>query len=200
MMKILKSIGLILLVLLAYLLLWPVPIKPAKWTPPAAPELIGKYAPNDKLAAIEHVFDGECRGCEDVAVDSTGAIYGGNEGGDIIKMTPDGKASVLANTGGRPLGLHIDNQGNVLVADAIKGLLSVAQTGKITTLSTTHNDVSFLFTDDLETDDEGVIYFSDASHRFGIHDYKLDLFEHQPNGRLLSYDPKTKKSNLLLDK
>ncbi len=199
-MKVLKYIGFIFLVLLAYLLLYPVPIEPAKWTPPAAPALTGKYAPNDKLAAIKHLFDGKCQGCEDVAVDSTGTIYGGNEGGDIMKMTPNGKASVLVNTGGRPLGLHIDNQGNILVADAVKGLLSISQTGEITTLSTTHNDTPFLFTDDLETDDDGVIYFSDASDRFGIHDYKLDLFEHQPNGRLLSYDPKTKKTNLLLDK
>lgn len=199
-MRLLKYIGLIFLLLLAYLLLWPVPIKPAKWTPPAPPALTEYYAPNDKLAAIEHIFDGECLGCEDVAVDSTGVIYGGNENGDIIKMTPDGKASVLAETGGRPLGLHIDNQGNILVADAVKGLLSVSPAGEITTLSTTHNDIPFLFTDDLETDDEGVIYFSDASHRFGIGEYKMDLFEHRPNGRLISYDPKTKKTSLLLNK
>lgn len=196
----LKYVGLMFLLLLAYLLFLPVPIQPVEWTPPAPPALTGMYAPNDKLAAIEHIFDGKCRGCEDVAVDSTGAIYGGSENGDIVKMTPEGKSSILTNTNGRPLGLHIDHQGNLLVADAVKGLLSISQTGAITTLSTTHNDLPFLFTDDLETDDDGVIYFSDASHRFGIEQYKMDLFEHRPNGRLLAYNPKTKTTNLLLDK
>ncbi len=188
-----------LLLLLAYLLFYPVPIKPATWTPPTPPVLEGDYNVNNKLAAIQHIFDGQCLHCEDVEVDSLGNIYGGNDKGDIIKMTPDEKSTVLANTGGRPLGLHMDKQGQLLVADAVKGLLSISPKGNITTLSTTHNGLPFLFTDDLETGKDGTIYFSDASHRFAIEDYKLDLFEHQPNGRLLAYYPATKKTELLMD-
>ncbi len=198
-MKLLKILLLPLLILLAYLLFYPVPIKPGTWTPPTPPALTGDYAPNDKLAAIQHVFDGDCKHCEDVAVDSAGVIYGGSENGDIIRMTADGKSMVLANTGGRPLGLHIDKDKNILVADAVKGLLSVSPQGEIRVLATEYGGLPFLFTDDLETGSDGMIYFSDASHRFGFEDYKLDLFEHQPNGRLLAYNPETKKTSLLLD-
>lgn len=54
------------------------------------------------------------------------------------------------------------------------------------------------FTDDLDIGRDGVIYFSDASLRFEQPDYLLDLLEARPWGRLLSYDPATGKTAVLL--
>ena len=50
---ILRSLIAIIALLIGYLLLWPVPINPAAWTPPTAPELTGVYAQNSELARIE---------------------------------------------------------------------------------------------------------------------------------------------------
>jgi ribose transport system permease protein len=53
--------------------------------------------------------------------------------------------------------------------------------------------------DDLDIAPEGVIYFSDATKRYDIEAWGLDLLEGRPNGRLLSYDPKTRKTRTICD-
>ena len=62
-----------------------------------------------------------------------------------------------------------------------------------------HNELPFGITDDVEVGRNGKIYFSDASHKFSFHDYKMDLLEHRPNGRLFEYDPVQDELRLLLD-
>jgi sugar lactone lactonase YvrE len=101
--------------------------------------------------------------------------------------------------GGRPLGLHFDAAGNLIVADAAKGLLSIAPDGAITVLATEAAGVPFGFTDDVDIGADGTIYFSDASAKFGYEDSIADVFEHRGNGRLLAYDPVKKTARVLLD-
>ena len=73
---------------------------------------------------------------EDVALDAEGKIYAGFEDGRIMVLQPDGtQPRVFANTGGRPLGLIFDREGNLIVADAIKGLLSMNKAGEIKVLA-----------------------------------------------------------------
>ena len=43
-----------------------------------------------------------------------------------------------------------------------------------------------------------MVYFSDASSKYGYHDVLADALEHQPHGRLLQYDPKTGQTKTLL--
>ena len=198
----LKKIGLLLLVLLAliigYFVLWPSPIDPEGWTPPKAPALTGVYQTNDKLATLEILFAGQCEKCEDVAIDSMGKIYGGQVNGDIIEFY-QGKRRVVANTGGRPLGLHFDHNGHLIVADAPKGLLSVnVETGVVTVLVDSYKGRKMIFVDDVEVAADTMIYFSDASSKWGYVDNALDILEGRGNGYLYSYDPKTKKSQELL--
>ncbi len=184
-----------------YLLFWPVPIDPTAWTPPKAPAFEGIYESNAHLASVERLGAGAGIGPEDVAVDSQGRIYGGMEDGRILRFRTDGSnAEVFADTKGRPLGLHFDRAGNLVVADAAKGLLSVGPDGSITVLSTEQGGVPFGITDDVEIGKDGTIYFSDASSKFSLGDYIADLMEHRPNGRLLAYDPRTQVTRLLLDK
>ena len=42
-----------LLALVAYLVLWPVPIRPVSWVAPAAPGYTGVHAPNQRLAGLQ---------------------------------------------------------------------------------------------------------------------------------------------------
>src|ERR1041384_2885626 len=131
------SVAAILFAGLAYLLLAPVPINPSSWTPPVAPTLTGQYQQNNRLALVQKLPLGDGHKPEDVALDADGKIYAGFEDGRIVVLQPDGtQPRVFANTGGRPLGLIFDRAGNLIVADAIKGLLSVNKSGQVKVLAT----------------------------------------------------------------
>ena len=190
-------VAIIVLGILVFLLI-PSPIDPVAWTPPKAPELTGVYQQNNQLSNLEIIYKDQCQQCEDVAIDSIGRIYGGQVNGDIVVFDKQNR-KVLANTGGRPLGLHFDQLGNLVVADADAGLLSIdVTTGKITTLVNEYEGKKMIFVDDVEIAENGIMYFSDASVKFGFHDNALDIIEGRGNGRLYAYDPMTKQTKLLL--
>ena len=126
-----------ILIVVLYLLLWPVRIAPVAWTPPGAPPLTGQYQQNSLLSSTERLSlgtgtpePGSGFGPEDVALDADGRIYAGLDDGRVMRLQADGtKPDVFSNTHGRPLGLAFDPSGNLIIADAIKGLLSVARDG-----------------------------------------------------------------------
>lgn len=200
MRRALRYVVIVLALFVLYLLLWPVEIDPVAWQPPKAPEMAGRYAPNDKLKSVERLGEGAGVGPEDVAIDAQGRLYGGMVDGRIIRFSPDGSnPKEFANTGGRPLGLAFDKAGNLIVADAMKGLLSVAPDGTITVLTTKGGDKPLNFTDDVDVAADGTIYFSDASWKFPYGKPTADIFEHRGNGRLLAYDPKDKSTKVLVE-
>jgi sugar lactone lactonase YvrE len=206
----LKRLFLILAPLLAavvlYLLFWPVPISPQAWTPSPAPPLTGPYQQNSALAATERLSlgagspsPGARFAPEDVALDAAGRIYTGLDDGRIMRLQADGTGpEAFANTHGRPLGLAFAPGGSLIVADAIKGLLSVAPDGSVTVLTTAADGVPFKCTNDLDVAADGTIYFTDASSKYPLSDFTADLVEHGPNGRFFAYDPKTKSTRTLL--
>lgn len=199
-MKALPLFGLLFLFLVLYLFFFPLSIRPAVWSPPPAPAMEGVFAANEKLKGMEVLFAGLCPQCEDVAVDEQGRIYGSASDGRILRFAGPGAApEVVVQTGGRPLGMDFDRFGNLIVADAKKGLLSIDPAGELKLLVAGHGGRPFLFTDDVEVGPDGRYYFSDASWRFSIEDYKLDILEHRPNGRLLVYDPVSGQTDMLLD-
>lgn len=167
-----------------YLLAWPVAVDPVAWTPPPAVSL----STNDALAKVERIGR-DLAGPEGVAIDDEGRIFTGLADGRIVQVAHDGTITQLADTRGRPLGLQFDRAGRLVVADAVRGLLAVAKDGAISVLATEQGGVPFRFVDDLDIASDGTIYFSDASHRFGVHDFRLDALEHRPNGRLLAHHP-----------
>ena len=147
---------------------------------------------------LEQIAVGDVNGPEAIAFDGNGLMYTANEDGRIIVLNRDGSnPQDYAQTGGRPLGLKFDLQGNLIVADAFQGLLSIDTTGQITVLSTSFAGVPFMLTDDLDIGSDGTIYFSDASSLNSLGNHTNDWG--QPNGRLLSYNPNTDVTNLLLD-
>ncbi len=178
------------------------PIDPAAFVPPSAPALTGVLTPNEALVRTELIAQGELVGGEDVAIDSAGRIYAGAEDGRIVRVTrrPDGDVvDTFADTAGRPLGLAFDATGNLIVADGIRGLLSIDPSGSIDVLTDEAEGLPFRFTDDLDIAADGKIYFSDASSRFGPDAYLYDLLEARPHGRLLVYDPVAQSTTVLRD-
>lgn len=202
-MSLKKRFGLVILLIivvaLAYLLLAPVPIAPAAWTPPASPGLTGQYAQNTRLASIQKLSLGDGHKPEDVALDPEGKIYAGFEDGRIMVLQPDGtQPRVFADTHGRPLGLIFDREGNLIVADAIKGLLSISKAGEVKLLADEADGVKFSCLNDLDIGADGTIYFTEASNKFPMSQFTNDLLEHQPNGRLLALDPQSRRPRTLL--
>lgn len=184
---------------LAYLLFAPVPITPAAWTPPAAPALTGQYERNTRLSPVERLSVGDGHKPEDVALDTQGRIYAGLEDGRIMQLQPDGtQPRLFANTQGRPLGMIFDRTGNLIVTDAIKGLLSISPTSEIKVLATEADGVKFGCLNDLDIGADGTIFFSEASYKYPMSEFASDVLEHQPNGRLMAFDPQTQKARTLL--
>ncbi len=161
------------IVLALVFVLVPATIDPAAYRPKAPMPLQGPLAPNQTLAATQLIAKGQIQGPEDVAVDAAGRIYGAAEDGRIVRVTlhPNGEESLetFAVTGGRPLGLHFDAGGRLIVADAVRGLLAIDAQGTVETLLTEVDGLPFAFTDDLDIASDGRIYFSDASWRHGHH-------------------------------
>jgi sugar lactone lactonase YvrE len=189
-----------------YLVTWPVPISPQAWTPPPAPPLTMQYQQNSGLARVERLSlgtgsttPGSGYAPEDVALDAQNRIYSGVDDGRVMRLQADGtRPEVFSNTHGRPLGLAFDSSGNLIVADALKGLLSIAPDGSVTVLTTGADGLPFGCTNDLDVAADGTIYFTDASSKFPLTNFTADILEHGPNGRLLAYDPKTKATRTIL--
>jgi len=205
--RILWSLLVIIIVIILYLLVWPVPIDPVAWEAPPNPGYTGSFAVNERFKGIETFPIADNHGPEDIALDSQGRIYASTHEGRIVRLNADGSnPENWVDTKGRPLGIDFDSKGNLIVADAFRGLLSIASNGTITELATTADGVPIRFADDVDMAANGKIYFSDASTKFGAKEsggtYEaslLDLMEHGGHGRLLVYDPATGVAKTLLD-
>jgi len=187
----------LIIAILAGMAFLPGPIDAAAFAPPPSLPMQNRLAPNDALKKAHRIANGRVIGPEDVDMDNEGRLYSGTQDGKIVRVDANGELSVFATTGGRPLGLHFDANGNLIVADAWKGLLSIDPHGAITTLTTETDGKAFQFTNAVAIASDGKIYFTDSS-RFHQPDWMLDAFEAKPWGRLLCYDPATKKTQTVM--
>jgi sugar lactone lactonase YvrE len=138
------------------------------------------------------VFDTPGEGPEDVALDAEGNLYTGLVDGRILKFTPDGRShTVVAETGGRPLGIEIDPDGDLLICDARRGVLrtSGAAGGAVHTLVDRINGKPMMFCNNGTIASDGTTYFTDSSARFGIDHWKGELLAHTGTGRLFRRTP-----------
>ena len=183
--------------IILYLLIWPVPVNPIAWEAPSNPGYSGKLLSNNRLKDLEYFSIGLSHGPEDVTLDSKGYIYASTHQGNIVRLQPDGSnPENWANTAGRPLGIAFDNEGNLIVADAYRGLLSIHSNGEIIELATMADGVPIRYANNLDVAIDGKIYFTDSSTKFGAEEWGgtyeaslLDIIEHGGHGRLLVYNP-----------
>jgi sugar lactone lactonase YvrE len=192
-------VGGLIIVALAVLLIIPSPIDPLAWSAPPAPPMTGVLAPNQALAHAELVTPTP-DGPEDITFDAQGRLYTGDESGTIYRVSPGGSVERFANTGGRPNGLRFTADGHLLVADTRRGLLSVDPSGTVTVLTNTAGGRPLALTNELAVATDGTVYFSDSSHTpYDKIDLAHELLEQRPAGRLLRYDPRSHRTDVLLD-
>ncbi|SDR83426.1 SMP-30/gluconolactonase/LRE family protein [Pseudomonas prosekii] len=185
-----------------FLLLMPTKVHPLAWTPAPAPSMVsGVYADNQRLKDVERIGAADIDGPEALLLEE-GALITGLHDGRVIRSSLDGKTrTVLTDTGGRPLGLARHPNGMLVIADGLKGLLSLDALGQVIPLTTEANGVPFGFTDDVAIDKSGhYAYFSDASSRWGYGKDGAAIIEHGGDGRLLRYDFQSGKTEVLLEK
>ena len=204
-----KVIGAALLLAMAYLSFWPISIQPVRWIAPSQPGYSGAHAANSRLAGLQMIDLGAESGPEHIAIGRDGKLYTTVESGRILRMNPDGtEQSVFASTGGRVLGFDFDAAGNLIAADAVKGLLSISSDGKVSVLTDSVNINGqrdpIRYADAVVVATTGKMYLSDASTRFAPKDWGgtfeasvLDILEQSSTGRILEFDPATQVTRVV---
>lgn len=173
-------------------------IEPVVMTLDANPGFTGAFEVNNRFSEVNYIAQGISHGPEAIVVDSMGKLHTGSEDGTISKINPDtGEYVSYANTGGRPLGMKFNASGHLIIADAVKGLIKISETGEIVTLV---GPEKLSFADDLDIAEDGTIWLSDASAVYGYGDTLLTFLEGIPSGRLLSYTPETGELITHIDK
>lgn len=129
-------------------------------------------------------------GPEDVAVFGDRLVTGLADG-RVLTFKPDGTdIKVVADTGGRPLGIEAMADGRLLVCDAQRGLLRVdPDGGAVQPFNTAINGQPINLCNNAAVTADGTIYFTDSSRHYGIDAYQSDVIERTASGRLLRRDP-----------
>jgi sugar lactone lactonase YvrE len=178
-------------------------IRPIKLPATMPPPLDGDWAPADtRLDDVEVLRLPSGVGPEDVVVDGAGRIVSGDADGRIWRWPADARTTttpeLLADTGGRPLGIELDpRDGSLIICDAYRGLLRLTEDAAITDLTRDAGGTRILFCNNASVSRDGVVFFTDSSNRFPVSHWRRDLLEHRPNGRVLAYDPATGRTEVI---
>ncbi|NLP51208.1 SMP-30/gluconolactonase/LRE family protein [Bacillus sp. RO1] len=212
-LTIIKVLALLCTVLILYLLLWPVSIDPVSWESPKSMGYIGAYEKNNKLEGMEFLSIGKYEEPEHI-VYREGWLYAATKTGAIIRVREDGtELQEIVNTKGRPLGFDFDREGSIIVADPLYGkqggLLKISNyeegDTEIELLTDTAEETPLGFIDAVVVSNSGIIYFTDASQRTKAKEIgdvgragEIDILENSSTGRVLEYNPSTKKTRVLM--
>jgi sugar lactone lactonase YvrE len=160
------------------------PVDPVRWRPPPVDPL-------PPLPAAELTVVGVPGNApEDVVVDADGNIWTGVDDGRIVRIPPEGQPSVVANTGGRPLGLAVARDGRILVCDSPRGLLALdPASGELETLVEQVDGRRLQFCSNVTEVPDGTIYFTESTSAFTYAHFKGAVLEARPRGSLFRRDP-----------
>ncbi|MFI9803698.1 SMP-30/gluconolactonase/LRE family protein [Streptomyces sp. NPDC052301] len=142
------------------------------------------------LVPLHYVSLG-ARGPEDVVADPHGRVLTGTEDGRILRVHHLGdpltaRVEVLAEPGGRPLGLELLPDGALLVCDAERGLLRVETgDGTVRVLADSVAGERLRFCSNAVVLPDGTVYVTVSSRRYPLHQWIGDIVEHTGTGRLL---------------
>ncbi|MER6355796.1 SMP-30/gluconolactonase/LRE family protein [Streptomyces sp. NPDC001634] len=144
-------------------------------------------------------------GPEDVVADARGRVLTGVEDGRILRL--DGLADpartrieVLAETGGRPLGLELLPDGALLVCDAHLGLLRVdPDDGTVRILADSVAGEPLRFCSNAVALSDGTVFFTVSSLRHPLEQWIGEMVEHTGTGRLLRLAPGADRPEVVLE-
>lgn len=183
---------------MVYLLFYPITLDPIARKTPPYPGLTGDFKPNSALASVQ-LIDIPSSGPESIVQDASGYFFTGLANGDIYRFDAFGnEQTFIVNTGGRPLGMKIAPNGELIIADQKKGLLALDSLNQLRILVDEFEGEKLRFVDDLTISKEGVIYFSNATQRNPII-VENEAWEQRASGALFAYYPGTNETILLKD-
>jgi sugar lactone lactonase YvrE len=164
-------------------------LNPVVWSPPAAPARVRTDTGTRPLPALRRI-EVPGTGPEDVVVDADGQVFTGVADGRILRVSADGnRLDTVADTRGRPLGIELLPDGDLLVCDARRGLLRVTPADSGDGAVEPLGGEPMTFCNNAAVAADGTIYVSDSSAHFGIDHWRAELIEHSGTGRLLRRDP-----------
>ncbi|QUR69770.1 SMP-30/gluconolactonase/LRE family protein [Mycobacterium spongiae] len=161
------------------------PLRPVRWQPPPS-----KPLPQPDLQHAVTVVGVPGYAPEDVVVDGGGNVWTGVDDGRLLRIAGDGaEVQVVADTGGRPLGLAVGHDGRILVCDSHRGLLRCdPKTGKLETLVSDVAGRPLMLCSNVIESTDGTIYFTESTDRFGYENYKGAVLEARGGGSLFRRD------------
>jgi sugar lactone lactonase YvrE len=200
------AVASILVALLLYFLLWPVPINPVAWDAPQNLGLVDPFERNDRLKPAHAIDLGIHSGPEDVTAGLDGRLYATSKDGFLLQIDGYGNVSEFAQVGGRPLGLETDRDGSFVVANAYLGIQRVSPNGAVENLLSEVDGQPLVYADDLAIASDGTVYFSEASTHFGASQYEgtyegslLDIMEHGASGQVIAFSPDTGSAKIIIE-
>ena len=202
---VLKAGGALLVLVLLYLSLWPVPIDPVAWQAPMDRGLVDPFAPNKLLQRASGIDLGDFEGPEDATLGHDGHIYVTTLNGDVLRVSGE-TIERFASPGGRPLGIETASDGALIVANSYLGLQRIETDGSMRTLLGSIDGERPVYPNNLAIANDGKIYFTEASSKFGAEEYRgtydasvLDIMEHGGHGSVIEFNPATGAAVTLLD-
>lgn len=202
----LSAAGSLLLFTFLYLLLWPVPVDPVAWDAPLDKGHVDPFGPDERLKYARAIDLGEYSGPEDVTSGHDGRLYVTSTGGSILQIDGLGRVIEFANVGGRALGIETDTDGSFVIANAYLGLQRISPAGSVVTLLSEVAGQALVYADDLAITADGIVYFSEASSKFGARESGgsyagslLDILEHGGHGRIIRFDPASGDAQVIID-
>ncbi|WP_280833497.1 SMP-30/gluconolactonase/LRE family protein [Mycolicibacterium frederiksbergense] len=154
-------------------------IDPVRWRPPPV-DPFPDFGPTE-LTVVPMPGDKP----EDVVADAGGQLWTGLVDGRIVRVSPEGATTVVANTGGRPLGLHVARDGRVLICDSHRGLLALDPgTGTLSTLAESVDGRPLTFCSNVTETADGTIYFTESTSKFHYEHFPGAILEARGLGSL----------------
>eukprot|EP01025_Chloroclados_australasicus_P047562 TRINITY_DN5344_c0_g1_i2.p1 TRINITY_DN5344_c0_g1~~TRINITY_DN5344_c0_g1_i2.p1 ORF type:complete len:419 (-),score=31.35 TRINITY_DN5344_c0_g1_i2:184-1344(-) len=183
--------------------------------------LKGKYQPNSILHNATILFKGQIQRPESVALSFADgkeqSLYLLDQYGNIFQSNDLEVLSYMGYIGpGRPLGVQVDSNGDLIICDSLKGLIKVARnTSEILILANQVADMQGqmhknIFANDLDISSDGIVYFTSSSDIPVAYDtdrkayddlwiFFLTVFHGKPAGALAKFDTKTHSMETLVD-
>ena len=182
-------------------------IAPARLWLPERPDMSGVPVSRCQPRRLSKIGRQWADGTTDIAFGAEGELYFGNNRGEIMRCEAPGygEPRVFSHIGGHPRGLGHDAEGRLVVCVGGMGLYRVQPDGQSEKLADSvptssfalHDASQIKFANRLAFASDGRILFTDSTTRFEPHNWLSDAIEGRGNGRLLAYDPASRRVSVL---